>query len=72
MKRPCGHSRSDGTANDINRQSGDNDNPEFRAAVLAAANPTFGRYDELKSPGENIDFSTTILSRFDMIFYLEG
>jgi DNA replication licensing factor MCM5 len=39
-----------------------------RTAVLAAANPIFGRYDELKSPGENIDFSTTILSRFDMIF----
>ena len=39
-----------------------------RASVLAAANPLFGRYDEMKSPGENIDFSTTILSRFDMIF----
>ncbi len=35
---------------------------------LAAANPIFGRYDDLKSPGENIDFQTTILSRFDMIF----
>ncbi|THC99426.1 hypothetical protein EYZ11_001064 [Aspergillus tanneri] len=39
-----------------------------RTSVLAAANPIFGRYDELKSPGENIDFQTTILSRFDMIF----
>jgi DNA replication licensing factor MCM5 len=39
-----------------------------RAAVLAAANPVFGRYDELKTPGENVDFSSTILSRFDMIF----
>ena len=39
-----------------------------RTSVLAAANPVFGRYDEMKSPGENIDFSTTILSRFDMIF----
>lgn len=41
-----------------------------RTAVLAAANPIFGRYDEMKAPGENIDFSTTILSRFDMIFIL--
>lgn len=39
-----------------------------RTSVLAAANPVFGRYDELKTPGENIDFSSTILSRFDMIF----
>lgn len=42
-----------------------------RTAVLAAANPIFGRYDEMKAPGENIDFSTTILSRFDMIFILK-
>lgn len=42
-----------------------------RTSVLAAANPVFGRYDELRSPGENIDFSTTILSRFDMIFILK-
>ena len=39
-----------------------------RTAVLAAANPVFGRYDDLKTPGENIDFQTTILSRFDLIF----
>ncbi|KAK3109808.1 minichromosome maintenance protein 5 [Teratosphaeriaceae sp. CCFEE 6253] len=39
-----------------------------RTSVLAAANPVFGRYDDLKSPGENIDFQTTILSRFDLIF----
>ncbi len=42
-----------------------------RTAVLAAANPIFGRYDEMKAPGENIDFSSTILSRFDMIFILK-
>lgn len=42
-----------------------------RTSVLAAANPIFGRYDELKSPGENIDFQTTILSRFDMIFIIK-
>lgn len=39
-----------------------------RTSVLAAANPVFGRYDDLRTPGENIDFQTTILSRFDMIF----
>lgn len=39
-----------------------------RAAVLAAANPPSGRYDDLKTAEENIDLQTTILSRFDMIF----
>lgn len=39
-----------------------------RAAVLAAANPVFGRYDDMKSPTDNIDFQSTILSRFDLIF----
>ena len=41
-----------------------------RAAVLAAANPVFGRYDDMKDSSENIDFQTTILSRFDMIFLI--
>ena len=39
-----------------------------RASVLAAANPIYGRYDDLKGVGENIDLMTTILSRFDCIF----
>lgn len=39
-----------------------------RTSVLAAANPIFGRYDDTKSAGENIDFQSTILSRFDLIF----
>ncbi|KAJ2702731.1 minichromosome maintenance protein 5 [Coemansia sp. IMI 209128] len=42
-----------------------------RSSVLAAANPLFGRYDDSKAPGENIDFQTTILSRFDMIFIVK-
>ncbi|KAI6132638.1 MCM-domain-containing protein [Pisolithus croceorrhizus] len=42
-----------------------------RTSVLAAANPVWGRYDEGRSPGENIDFQTTILSRFDMIFIVK-
>lgn len=42
-----------------------------RTSVLAAANPVWGRYNDEKSPGENIDFQTTILSRFDMIFIVK-
>ncbi|KAI8977175.1 MCM2/3/5 family-domain-containing protein [Mycotypha africana] len=42
-----------------------------RTSVLAAANPVYGRYDEMKTAGENIDFQTTILSRFDMIFIVK-
>ena len=42
-----------------------------RTSVMAAANPRFGRYDEMKSPGENVDFQTAILSRFDMIFIVK-
>ncbi|ORY29998.1 MCM2/3/5 family-domain-containing protein [Naematelia encephala] len=41
-----------------------------RTSVLAAANPVFGRFDDTKTPGENIDFQTTILSRFDLIFII--
>jgi len=39
-----------------------------RSAVLAAANPVFGRYDDAKSAADNIDLLPTILSRFDLIF----
>ena len=39
-----------------------------RTSVLAAANPIFGRYDDMKSAAENIDLMSTILSRFDLIF----
>ncbi|KAJ3218865.1 minichromosome maintenance protein 5 [Dinochytrium kinnereticum] len=42
-----------------------------RTAVLAAANPVFGRYDDMKTPSENIDFQSTILSRFDLIFIVK-
>jgi len=41
-----------------------------RTSVLAAANPTFGRYDDMKTAVENIDFQSTILSRFDLIFII--
>ncbi|KAM0671648.1 minichromosome maintenance protein 5 [Ordospora colligata] len=42
-----------------------------RTSVLAAANPVFGRYDDYKTPEENIEFGATILSRFDCIFILK-
>jgi len=42
-----------------------------RCAVLAAANPPSGHYDDMKSAAENIDLQTTILSRFDLIFIVK-
>jgi replicative DNA helicase Mcm len=43
-----------------------------RASILAAANPTFGRYDEYKNVAENIKkLPVTILSRFDLIFIMK-
>ncbi|RZC94329.1 hypothetical protein C5167_031289 [Papaver somniferum] len=42
-----------------------------RTAVLAAANPPSGRYDDLKTAQDNIDLQTTILSRFDLIFIVK-
>lgn len=39
-----------------------------RTSIIAAANPQYGRYDEKKGPTDNIDLSSTILSRFDLIF----
>uniref|UniRef100_A0A1I8F9E6 DNA replication licensing factor MCM5 n=1 Tax=Macrostomum lignano TaxID=282301 RepID=A0A1I8F9E6_9PLAT len=42
-----------------------------RCSVLAAANSVFGRWDETRAAGENIDFMPTILSRFDMIFIVK-
>jgi DNA replication licensing factor MCM5 len=43
-----------------------------RTAVLAAANPNFGSYDEMRSTSENFEeFRTTILSRFDCIFLIK-
>lgn len=41
-----------------------------RAAVLAAANPAFGRYDDTRTSQDNIEFQSTILSRFDLIFII--
>ncbi|KAG5477741.1 hypothetical protein LSCM1_05039 [Leishmania martiniquensis] len=39
-----------------------------RTSVLAAANPTLGSYDPLRSNEDQMDFQSSILSRFDLIF----
>ncbi len=43
---------------------------KFRAktAILAAANPKYGRFDQNKNLGEQFDIPPTLLSRFDLIF----
>jgi len=43
-----------------------------RCSVLAAANPSFGSFsDNLSNTAEQMDFETTILSRFDMLFLVK-
>merc|ERR1712176_811847 len=42
-----------------------------RCSVLAAANPRFGTYDDLTNTADQMDFETTILSRFDMLFLVK-
>lgn len=39
-----------------------------RCALLGAANPKFGRFDEYKPIAEQIDMPPALLSRFDLIF----
>jgi len=41
-----------------------------RTAVLAAANPSLGRYEPYRTVAENTPLPVTILSRFDLIFVL--
>ncbi|EPR56660.1 putative DNA replication licensing factor MCM5 [Toxoplasma gondii TgCatPRC2] len=41
-----------------------------RCAVLAAANPSFGSFDDTQDSSEQHEFKATILSRFDLIFLL--
>lgn len=41
-----------------------------RTSVLAAANPSLGRYDPYRSFTDNVNLPITILSRFDLIFVL--
>ncbi len=41
---------------------------QTKAAVLAAANPKFGRFDPNTPPAQQFDIPPTLLSRFDLIF----
>ena len=41
-----------------------------RTSILAAANPTYGRYNDKLKPHENINLPAALLSRFDLIFLL--
>lgn len=41
-----------------------------RTAILAAANPLFGRYNRRYSPTENINLPAALLSRFDLLFLM--
>ena len=42
-----------------------------RTAILAAANPIFGRYDAYKNLTDNITLPIPLLSRFDLIFVIK-
>ena len=41
-----------------------------RAAVLAAANPAWGRWDARRTPSENIALPAALLSRFDLLWLI--
>jgi len=42
-----------------------------RAAVLAAANPSLGRYDPYRNITDNINLPVTLLTRFDLLFIMK-
>ena len=42
-----------------------------RTSILAAANPTFGKYDSFRNLTENLNIPIPLLTRFDLIFALK-
>ncbi len=42
-----------------------------RCSILAAANPKYGRFDKYRPISEQINLTPTLLSRFDLIFFVE-
>jgi DNA replication licensing factor MCM6 len=41
-----------------------------RSSILAAANPTYGRYDKARSLNYNCTISAPLMSRFDLFFVI--
>ncbi|MFC7155807.1 LAGLIDADG family homing endonuclease [Halomarina halobia] len=49
-------------------KAGINATLKSRCALLGAANPKYGRFDEYESIGEQIELEPALISRFDLIF----
>ncbi|WP_330633699.1 minichromosome maintenance protein MCM [Halocatena halophila] len=54
----------------IVNKAGINTTLPAQTSVLAAGNPKYGRFDEYKSMAEQVDISPTLISRFDLIFFV--
>ena len=52
-------------------KAGINATLQAKTAIIAAANPKYGRYNSFKSPVDNINLPAPILSRFDLVFIVQ-